>query len=293
MAVAGFVGLGNIGAPMAKCLLGNPDGLVVFDVYAPSTEPFAEAGATVAASLTEVAERADVIGICVRDDAQVREVVDGLLAAARSGQVYMIHSTVRAATAEELAALAEPHGVSVIDAAVSGGAVGAAEGKLAIMVGGSEEGFATAKPVLRQMGTLVRHLGPAGAGTRAKLARNLLHFVSFTATAEASRLAEAAGIDLNVLGQIVRHSDGLTGGAGAVMLRPTTDPLSADDWLYGPMRMAAELGLKDLTQAIELADELGVDTPLARLALEGLPTALGVPDVGRPADQPANDSEEH
>lgn len=279
MAVAGFVGLGNIGAPMAKCLLDNPDGLVVFDVHAPSTAPFVEAGATAATSLRELGAAADVICICVRDDAQVRDVIGELLGASRSGQTYVIHSTVRAATAEELAALAEPHGVHVIDAPISGGAMGAAAATLAIMVGGSDEGVAVARPVLEQMGSLISHLGPVGAGTRTKLARNLLHFVAFAATGEASRIAEAAGVSPAELGRIVRHSDAVTGGPGAIMLRDTAAEIAPTDFWHGVMTNVVSLGSKDLSQALELADELGVEAPLARLALARLATELGVPDM--------------
>ena len=103
--------------------------------------------------------------------------------------------------------------------------MGAAEGRLAIMCGGSESAFEAAREPLDLMGEIVELLGPVGAGTKAKLARNLLHFVAFTAVDEAQRLAEAAGIDLEVLGRIVRHTDAITGGPGAIMLPPTAAPL--------------------------------------------------------------------
>ncbi len=102
--------------------------------------------------------------------------------------------------------------------------MGAAEGTLAIMAGGSEEAFERARPVLSVMGSKVVHAGPVGAGTQMKLARNLIHFVSFTAVTEAQRLAEAAGLDLRALGDVVRHTDAITGGPGAIMHRATTAP---------------------------------------------------------------------
>ncbi|MCO5313152.1 MAG: NAD(P)-dependent oxidoreductase [Microthrixaceae bacterium] len=276
MAVAGFVGLGNIGAPMAKRLLSNPDGLAVFDLSAEATAPFAEAGATVADSLAALGEAAEVICICVRDDAQVREVVGGLLEVARPGQAYVIHSTIRATTAEDLAEIAAAKGVYVVDAPISGGAMGAGDGRLAIMVGGTDEALEVARPVLELMGSMISHLGPVGAGTRTKLARNMMHFVSYASALEASRLAEAAGIDIEELGRIVRHSDQVTGGPGAIQVRNTTAQIDPDDWWYGVMENVLSLGGKDLSQAIELADELGVDVPIARLGLDQLAFALGV-----------------
>ena len=276
----GFIGLGQIGTPMAKRWCDHPGGLTVFDVANAATAPFAKAGATVAASPAEVAERATVISLMVRDDAQVRSVLsgpDGILSTASAGTVVIIHSTVEADTPAEIAALCAPHGVAVLDAPVSGGAMGAHEGTLALMVGGDAEAVALATPALERLGTLVAHLGPIGAGTRAKLARNLITFASFAAVGEASRLAEAAGVDLAKLGEVVRHSDRVTGGPGAIMLRGTAGPLPADDGLRPIFEHTRGLGEKDLTLAIGLGAELGVETPVARQAFDQLGAALGVP----------------
>lgn len=282
----GFIGLGQIGSPMARRWLDWPGGLTVFDVVAAATEPFAERGAAVASTPAEVAARATVVSVMVRDDEQVRTVVtgpDGLLAGAGAGTVIAIHSTVEAGTPAELADLAASSGVHVIDAAVSGGAMGAHEGTLALMVGGSDAAVALAREPLERLGTLVAHLGPVGAGTRAKLARNLISFAAFAAVGEASRLAEAAGVDLVALGEVVRHSDRVTGGPGSIMLRPTAAPLADEDGLHGIFLNTRGLGEKDLALAIALADRLGVDTPMARLALDTLGAALGVPHGAEPA----------
>ncbi|MGK2930237.1 MAG: NAD(P)-dependent oxidoreductase [Acidimicrobiales bacterium] len=276
----GFIGLGQIGAPMARRWLDWPGGLTVFDVMPAAAEPFARAGATIAATPAEVAGQASIISVMVRDDEQVRAVVtgdDGILAAARPGTVVTIHSTVEAHTPAELAERAIDLAVHVIDAPVSGGSMGAHDGTLALMVGGSEEAVAAALEPLQRLGTLVAHLGPVGAGTRAKLARNLITFASFAAVGEAMRLAAAAGVDLVKLGDVVRHSDRVTGGAGAVMLRATADPLDPADGLHGIFVHTRGLGEKDLALAIGLADELGVEAPVARLALDTLGAALGVP----------------
>lgn len=280
MSGVGFIGLGQIGAPMATRWLDWPDGLTVFDVSPVAVEPFASAGAHVAASPAEVAQRASVISIMVRDDAQVTEVLtgpDGVLSSAAPGTVVAVHSTVEADTPARLAALADEAGVHLLDAPVSGGFMGAHEGTLALMVGGSEEAVALASDAFARLGTLVAHLGPVGAGTRAKLARNLITFASMAAVGDACRLAEAAGVDLAKLGEVVRHSDRVTGGAGAIMLRSTAEPLAADDGLQPIFTHTRELGEKDLHLALALAAEHGIDLPFGRLALDSLGRALGVP----------------
>jgi len=279
----GFIGLGQIGAPMARRLLDWPGGLVVHDVRPEALLPFLEAGARAAASPREVAESADVISLMVRDDAQVEDVLTGpagLLETAAPGTVVAIHSTIAAATATRLARTHGPAGIEIVDAPVSGGAPGAAQGNLAVMVGASDAAFERCRDVFARWSGHIMHAGPPGAGTRAKLARNLIHFVSFAAAAEAQRLAEAAGIDLVELGKVVRHSDAITGGPGAIMLRRTTTPLTEGDGWHPILSHVRELGHKDLALAIALGEELDVDTPLARLALDRLAAGLGVADTG-------------
>ena len=273
----GFIGLGNIGKPMALRLAASPDhDLTVYDVAQAPLDELAAAGATVASSVAALAAAVEVICVMVRDDDQVRDVLGEILGVSGDGQVVAIHSTVAPGTPSQLADTALRHGVEVVDAPVSGGPMGAAEGTLAIMVGGSEDGFARVSPALAPMGARVVHAGPIGAGTKLKLARNLMHFVSFTAATEAARLAEAAGLDLVELGHIVRHTDAITGGPGAIMHRDTAAPIEAEDFWHGVFTHVADLGEKDLRFASELADSLGVDTPLARLALERLRPGLGL-----------------
>ena len=263
----GFVGLGNIGKPMALRLAAAEDiDLTVYDVLPGPVADLEAAGATAAADVAAI--EADVVCVMVRDDDQVRSVATDL----RPGTVLVIHSTVGPGTPAELAA----EGLTVLDAPVSGGPMGAADGSLAIMVGGSDEAFATARSALDALGSKVVHAGPLGAGTRMKLARNLIHFVAFTAVTEAQRLAEAAGLDLVELGEVVRHTDRITGGPGAIMYRDTTAPIPEDDFWYGVLWHVRALGEKDLTHAIALAEELGVDVPLAREALPRLGKGLGL-----------------
>jgi len=274
--VVGFVGLGQIGSPMAERLLDAPGGLVVFDVRAEAVEPFAKKGARAAADAAELGTECDVISVMVRDDEQVRDVVHAILRTARKGTVVAIHSTIRPETAEQLAAEAVPKGVDVIDAPVAGGFMGAAQGTLAVMAGGSAEAVDRCREAFGRWAELVVHVGPVGAGTRAKLARNLLQFAAYSAAAEAQRLAEAAGIDLRTFAQVVRQSDKTTGGPGAIMLRPTTAPMDAGDPLHEILSHTRDLGEKDLRLALELGRALGVDLPFAELALERFARGLGL-----------------
>lgn len=270
----GFIGLGNIGGAMAARL--PPEHLMVHDIRENAAAPYVEKGARFG-SVKDLAIECDVISIVVLTDQQVREVVAELLEHATAGTVIAVHSTIDTHTAPELAARATHSGVHVVDAPVSGGAIGAAEGRLAVMVGGERAAYELAKPVLQHWAALVLHVGPVGAGTRCKLARNLLTFAGFAAAAEANRLAEAAGIDLAKLAAVVRHSDGITGGPGAIMIRPTTEPLAADDGLRPIFEHTRGLAEKDLGLALAMGQDLDVDLPFARLALQTLAAGLGVP----------------
>ncbi|MBM7365888.1 NAD(P)-dependent oxidoreductase [Gordonia hydrophobica] len=273
----GYVGLGNIGGPMAARLAAAGP-TTVFDISADAVAAAVEAGASRADSLADLAAASDLVSICVRDDAQVRDVVADLLPHLSSGALIAVHSTIAPETAVEQAALTATSGVTLLDAPISGGAPGAQQGRLAIMIGGDREAYQRAKAALAPAGDMIVHAGDRpGDGTRMKLARNLLHFVSFTATAEAARLAEAAGIDVAKLGKVVRHTDAITGGAGAIMLRDTTAAIDPDDFWYGVFTHVRSLGEKDLTLALDLADHLGVDLPLGRRALTDLAAGLGVP----------------
>ncbi|MGX1810926.1 NAD(P)-dependent oxidoreductase [Nocardia sp. NPDC055321] len=275
----GFIGLGNMGAPIATRLLAWPGGLTVCDVRPEATEPFTTAGARAVSTPAELAEHARVICVTVIDDAQVREVLtgpQGILRTAAPGTVVAVHSTISDRTAEELAAECAEYTVEFIDAPVSGGASAAQRGSLAVMAGGSDAALAAIREPFACFSDRLVHTGPVGTGTRMKLARNLLHFVSFTAATEAQRLAEAAGLDLTALGKIVRHSDAITGGAGSIMLRDNTAPIDPDDFWFPILTHVRNLGEKDLSLAADLGERLGVDLPLTRLALGGLAAGLGV-----------------
>ncbi|MCB0932536.1 MAG: NAD(P)-dependent oxidoreductase [Mycobacterium sp.] len=271
----GYVGLGNMGAPMAKRLVDWPGGLIVYDVRDAAVASFAEAGAEVAGSVADVAV-ADVISVTVLDDAQVRDVVSELARHASPGTVIAIHSTISDITAVELTRQCEPHGIHVIDAPVSGGAGAAGKGELATMVGASEDVYERVKPVFKHWASLVVHAGEPGMGTRMKLARNMLTFTAFAAACEAMQLAERSGVDLQTLGRVVRHTDALTGGPGVIMIRDNMHDLDPGHWLYDTFTHTRDLGEKDLNLALALGDSVGADLPLARIALERLADGLGV-----------------
>ncbi len=273
----GFIGLGQIGGPMAARLAAWPGGLHVFDLRSEAMVPLVEGGAIAAASVRDLGSSCDVVSVMVLDDDQVQSVVADLLTTAGAGTVIAVHSTIRPETAEQLASTAAAQGVDLLDVPVSGGFMGAHEGTLAAIVGGDRDAYERAKPVFACWASLSVHMGPAGAGTRTKLARNLMHFTAYTAAGEAQRLAEAAGLDLQKLARVVRHSDSVTGGPGAIMVRDTTAPLARDDALYEIFTHTRALGEKDLALALELADHLSVDLPLARQALEDFGPSLGLP----------------
>jgi 3-hydroxyisobutyrate dehydrogenase-like beta-hydroxyacid dehydrogenase len=275
----GYIGLGNMGAPMAKRLIDWPGGVMVYDVRVEAMTPLAEAGATLADSVADVAA-ADIISVTVLDDAQVREVVTGehgLARHAKPGTIIAIHSTISDRTAADLARELAPHEIHVIDAPVSGGAAAADRGELATMVGATDNVFARIKEPFSQWASLVIHAGEPGAGTRMKLARNMLTFVSYAAACEASRLAEASGLNLHDLGKVVRHTDALTGGAGAIMFRDDMKPLEPGHFLYQPFLHTRGLGEKDLSLALALGNTVSVELPLAEVARQWLAVGLGVP----------------
>src|ERR1700737_278026 len=272
----GYIGLGNMGAPMAKRLVEWPGGVTVYDIRTEAMTPLVEAGATLADSVADVAA-ADIISVTVLDDAQVRDVVGELAANAKPGTIIAIHSTISDTTAAELAEQLKPQDIHIVDAPVSGGAGAAEKGELATMVGAEREVYKKIKPAFKQWASMVIHAGGPGAGTRMKLARNMLTFTSYAAACEAMKLAEAAGLDLQALGRVVRHTDALTGGPGAIMVRDDMKDLEPEHFLYQPFLHTRGLGEKDLSLALALGEAVSVDLPLARGAYERLARGLGIP----------------
>jgi 3-hydroxyisobutyrate dehydrogenase len=207
-----FIGLGQQGGPMAERMLAVGYPLTVWARRAEALEPFVEAGATAAASLTELAANADHIGICVIDDAGVAAICDNVIPAMKAGSLLAIHSTILPESCEALARRCADAGIAFLDAPVSGGGGAAAAGTLTVMCGGSEVAFAQAKPVLESFaGTLV-HLGPAGSGQRAKIVNNALMAANMGLAHAALNAGVDLGIDRNALGELIKGSSGRSFG---------------------------------------------------------------------------------
>jgi len=243
--------------------------LVVFDIVAEATDRHA-GHATVAASSAELARGADVVVVAVVNDAQVHAVLsgpDGALVEGGPDTMFIVVSTITSACVRAIGAEAEAAGTSIIDCGVSGGPSAAATGELICMVGGDEDVLERLAPVFDAMGSLTVRMGPFGTGLAAKLARNLVQYGGWLAAYEGQVLAEAAGIKLSKLAQVIKASDAKIGGASALMFRATVAPLTdADDaGLIGAMRNGSDLAHKDLLAALALAGELGVDLPLAAM----------------------------
>jgi len=280
----GYIGLGNMGTPMAKRLVDWPGGLIVFDVRIDAMTPLVEAGASLADSVADVAA-ADIISVTVLNDDQVRTVVGELAEHVKPGTVIVIHSTISPETAVELADQLRPRDIHIADAPVSGGAGAAEKGELAVMVGADREVYERIKPAFKQFASMVVHAGEPGAGTRMKIARNMLTFTGFAAACEAMALAEKAGLNLQALGRVVRHSDAQSGGPGAIMVRENMSPLDHDNFLYDMFLHTRGLAEKDLSLALALGETLSVELPLAQVARQNLADGLGVPNVASSTEE--------
>jgi 3-hydroxyisobutyrate dehydrogenase-like beta-hydroxyacid dehydrogenase/alkylhydroperoxidase/carboxymuconolactone decarboxylase family protein YurZ len=281
------IGLGQIGRGLAAAIERRLIPLAVFDLKVEAMEPFRDR-ARVCGSLEEIGRASDVLVVSVVDDAQVLAVLHpltGAVAAMRQGSTVVLVSTVGLDTVRVLHDRLAPRGIGLVDCGVSGGASAAADGELVSMVGGSDVDIDRAMPVVESFSSLVVRVGPIGAGQCAKLARNLIQFGSWLAAFEGQRLAEAAGIELTKMADVVRASDRTIGGVSTLMFRSTTSPFgdADDDGLVSAMRSGASLAHKDLRAAIDLGDELGVDLPVARLADESMDTVFGLGSRGQQA----------
>jgi 3-hydroxyisobutyrate dehydrogenase-like beta-hydroxyacid dehydrogenase len=265
----GVIGLGDIGLGVANAVARAGLDLGVCDLRTEVTEPFA-ASSHVAASPALLGERSEVVIVAVVNDRQVLSVLDGpdgALGAMAAGSTVVILSTVSPGTIESVAASASRRDIDVIDCGVSGGPAAAADGDLVGMVGGEPAAIERVRPVLESFTSLVVHMGPVGAGLKAKLARNLVQYGSWLAAYEAQVLAEAAGIELSKLAEVIRASDKFIGGSSRLMFRETVAPLAPDTHpgIVSAMAGGAALAHKDLRAALELGHTLGLELPLAEM----------------------------
>ena len=258
----GFIGLGNMGAPMAANLVRAGHEVAGFDPVAPIPE-----GVTVAASAAAAAADARMVITMLPDGAILRRVAAEVIPAMARGAILCDCSTVDVASARAVAADAAAMGVGMLDAPVSGGIAGAAAATLTFMVGGSEADFATAAPILAQMGRKAVHCGAVGAGQAAKICNNMILGVTMIATCEAFALADRLGLDRGKMFDVVSTSSGASWSLTAYCPAPGIGPKSPADDGYRP-GFAADLMLKDLRLSQGAAEAVGADTPMGALAAE-------------------------
>ncbi len=264
----GFIGLGNIGKPMALNLANDGFDLSVYDIDQSRCKELADQGARVSASTAEMACACDIICICVRDDKDIEEVLhspQGVFSASTSGTIVAIHSTVKKSTLLRLANKAHKHDVHLIDAAISGGAIGAQQRNLCYMVGGAAETLERCRPIFEASAARIIHAGDVGAGLTLKLCNNLMTYASFVAIHESARLAQASGLSLDLLKEVGEVNGVVTPVmAGFVegrnMVRASCDEESFRSIFAG----FAALGVKDMDAGLDLAAEFKIDLPGAR-----------------------------
>jgi 3-hydroxyisobutyrate dehydrogenase-like beta-hydroxyacid dehydrogenase len=256
----GFIGVGNIGKPMAEQLAKPPFELTVFDVSSAARDAFA-GKARIAASPEELGRHANLVGICVRHDADVTAVVtgaDGLLNSLAPGSLVAIHSTVRPSTVRALAAIAAEKGVTIIDAGVSGGPMGASARKLVSMVGGAKEDLERARPMLEAFSGTIIHAGGLGMGMSLKLCNNLVTYMQLLAAIEGFGLAIAGGLEPKVLRDVMAANGNLTTAMGQYEDFCQTGPARMGQDAYMAFKDAtAGLAEKDLDFALGFAEDVG------------------------------------
>ena len=204
----GFIGLGSQGAPMAQRIIDAGYEVVLWARRAESLQPFADTSASAAGSIRELGEQVQFCGICVVDDAGVRQVCDQLIPAMAPGGCIAIHSTVHPQLCRELAEAAQARGLFLVDAPVSGGGPAAADGNLTVMVGGSDEALAKMRPVFETFSGLLIHLGDTGAGQMAKLVNNSMMAANLAIADQSLAAAQALGVDRSAFAELVKVSSG-------------------------------------------------------------------------------------
>ena len=256
----GFIGVGNIGKPMAEQLAQAPFELTVFDVSSAATDAFA-GKAKVAASPAELGSDVEQVGICVRHDADVTAVVtgaDGLLQTMKPGTIIAVHSTVRPATVKTLAETAKAKGVHLLDAAVSGGPMGAAAKKLVTMIGGDAAQVARLRTMVEAFSGTIIHAGDTGMGMALKLCNNLVTYMQLQAAIEGVGLAIAGGLDEKVLREVMANNGNLTTAMGQYLDFCATGAERMGQDAYMAFKDATVgLAEKDLDFAIAFADDVG------------------------------------
>jgi len=268
----GFIGLGNIGKPMAARLAPAGFDTTVYDIAEEPVRELVAGGARAAASPRELAENADVVGICVPEDRHVFAVMegeDGVLAGLSEGDVVAIHSTVQPTTARTLHERARERGASVLDACVTGGAEKAADGTLTYLVGGDAEALERIRPYLDASSEKIIHTGELGNGARLKLCINTLTYINWAAAFESLKLAEACGLPVEQFLEAVRSNGQLSEMQQryVVGLQVPADA-RASEGFQALMRNHTAIAEKDLRWALDLGHASEHRMPVAGLVAE-------------------------
>ena len=264
----GFIGLGNMGGPMAANLVKAGHSVAVFDMAKGAVEKTVAAGAHAAASANATATDAEIVVTMLPAGQHVRQVYlgeQGLLKALKPGTLCIDSSTIDVATARDVHTASKAARVEFLDAPVSGGVGGATAGTLTFMVGGEDAAFARAKPVLEQMGKNIFHAGGAGNGQAAKICNNMLLAISMIGTCEAFVLGEKLGLDHQTLFNIASTASGQCWSLTSYCPVPGPVPASPANRNYQAGFTAAMM-LKDLKLAQASAQAAGAATPLGAQA---------------------------
>lgn len=256
----GFIGLGNMGAPMAANLAKAGHQVTGFDTAAPCPE-----GVTKAATAAEAARGAEVVITMLPNGKILRAVAAEILPAMTKGAVHCDCSTVDVESARAVADQAAAAGLGALDAPVSGGIGGAQGGTLTFMIGGGDAAFEMVKPLFDIMGQKAVHCGPSGNGQAAKICNNMILGATMIVTCEAFALADKLGLDRQAMFDVVSTSSGYSWSMNAYCPAPGVGPKSPADNGYTP-GFAAELMLKDLRLSQQAAETADADTPLGALA---------------------------
>jgi 3-hydroxyisobutyrate dehydrogenase len=263
-----FIGLGNMGAPMARNLVKAGHAVRGFDVVDANRDAFARAGGIATAAALDAVRGAGTVVTMLPAGRHVREVLlgpTGAIAAAAPGTLFVDCSTIDVATARDVESAAAAAGHDFLDAPVSGGTGGAAAGTLTFMCGGSDAAFARAETLLAQMGRTVVHAGGPGNGQAAKICNNMILGISMIAVGEAFNLARGLGLDAQKLFDIASKSSGQCWSLTSYCPVPGPVPASPANRDYAP-GFTGDMMLKDLRLAQEAAHGAGVATPLGAAA---------------------------
>jgi 3-hydroxyisobutyrate dehydrogenase len=270
MATIGFIGLGNMGAPMAANLVKAGHTVTGFDLVPAALQALAAAGGKTAASAAEAAKGADVVITMLPEGAQVREVwlhQGGLIEAVKSAKPLLIDcSTIDVESARTVTAAAEAAGLEMLDAPVSGGTIGAQNATLTFMVGGAEKSFSRGKPILEAMGKNIFHAGGPGAGQSVKICNNMMAAINVAGVSEGFLLAQKLGLDWSKVHEICSTATSSSWALNTYCPAPGPAPAAPSNRDYAPGFMT-RLMVKDVRLSQAAAQATGVPTPLAALAL--------------------------